>query len=229
MKDKVVVITGANGGLGSAVTRAFLDAGARVVGVARKIDKSEFPDANFTAIAADLTDSAAVTSLAGDVAGRFGRVDAVVHVMGGFAGGTAVHETDDATWRRMLDLNLNSAFYAARAFLPHLQKSGAGRLIVIGSKTAEAPQPKLSAYVVSKAAVVMLVRTIAAENSAVTANVIMPDTMDTAANRAAMPKADFSTWVPTEEVAKLVLWLAGDEASHVTGAVIPITGRTAGK
>ena len=226
LEGRVVVITGAKGGLGTTVTEAFLAAGATVVGISRSIKQTDFTHKNFTAVQADFSSGAAVSQAAGEIATRFGRVDALVHVMGGFAGGT-VAETDDETWRRMLDLNLNSGFYAARAFIPYLCKAGSGRVIVVGSKAAESPHAGLAAYVTSKAALVMLVRTIAAENAdaGVTANVVMPGTMDTPGNRSAMPNADFSKWVPPTDVANLILWLAGEQAGNVNGAVIPISGR----
>ena len=223
---RVIVITGANGGLGTNVTQAFLATGATVVGIARKIRPDEFGGGNFTAVEADLANSATVSKLATEIGARFGRIDALVHVMGGFAGGKPVTETDDATWQRMLDLNLNSAFYAARAFLPQLRKAGSARLIFVGSKAADAPHAGLAAYVTSKAALVMLVRTIAAENAGagVRVNVVMPGTMDTPGNRAAMPDADFKKWVPPNDVAGLIVWLASDAAAQVNGAVIPIAG-----
>ena len=225
LEGKVVVITGAKGGLGTTVTDAFLAAGATVVGISRSIKQTDFGHSNFTAIQADFSNSATVTQAAAAIASKFGRVDALIHVMGGFAAGT-VADTDDETWRRMLDLNLNSGFYAARAFIPYLRKSS-GRLIVVGSKTADAPHAGLTAYVTSKAALVMLVRVIAAENAdaGMTANIVMPGTMDTPGNRAAMPNADFSKWVPPADVANLILWLAGEQASQVNGAVIPVSGR----
>ncbi len=222
-----MVVTGANGGLGTDVTQAFLTGGATVVGIARKIGPSDFPHAKFAAVPADLTQPAAVSQAAAQIAARFGRVDVLAHVMGGFAGGKPVTETDDETWKRMLDLNLNSAFYAARAFLPHLRQAGSGRLIFVGSKTAEVPHAGLSAYVTSKVALVMLARTIAAENAdaGVASNIVLPGTMDTPGNRSAMPDADFSRWVPPADVAGLIVWLASAQAAQVNGAVIPITGR----
>ncbi len=225
MQGKVVVVTGAKGGLGTYVTKAFLAAGATVVGVSRSIAQSDFPDPKFAAIAADVSDPTAASALAEQVVQRFGRIDALVHVMGGFAGGKPVDETDDVTWERMRDLNLNSAFYAARAVLPHLRKS-AGRLVAIGSKAADAPHPGLGAYGAFKSALVSLVRTIAAENgdAGVTANVILPGTMDTPANRMNEPGADYSKWVQPEQVAKLILFLTSDDARQVNGAVIPISG-----
>jgi NAD(P)-dependent dehydrogenase (short-subunit alcohol dehydrogenase family) len=163
------------------------------------------------------------------VVSQFGRLDILVHVLGGFAGGKTVAETDDATWEQMRDLNLNSAFYVLRAVVPHLRKSGSGRVIAIGSLTATEPHAGLAAYVTFKSALAMLVRSVAVENkdAGVTANVILPGTMDTPANRKAMPTADFTKWLQPQDVANLALWLADTNAGHITGAVIPIDGATA--
>jgi NAD(P)-dependent dehydrogenase (short-subunit alcohol dehydrogenase family) len=224
MRDRVALITGAKGGLGSFVTNAFLDAGAFVVGSSRSISQSDFPVATFSAESVDFTKPADVSKLVERVVGKFGGLDILVHVLGGFSGGKTVAETDDATWEQMLNLNLNSAFYVLRAAIPHLRKSGHGRVIAIGSLAATVPHAGLAAYGTSKSALAMLVRSIAEENkdSGVTANVILPGTMDTPGNREAMPNADFSKWLQPQDVAKLVLWLADENAGHVTGAMIPI-------
>jgi NAD(P)-dependent dehydrogenase (short-subunit alcohol dehydrogenase family) len=224
MRDRVALITGAKGGLGSFVTNAFLDAGAFVVGSSRSISQSDFPVATFSAESVDFTKPADVSKLVEKVVGKFGGLDILVHVLGGFSGGKTVAETDDATWEQMLNLNLNSAFYVLRAAIPHLRKSGHGRVIAIGSLAATVPHAGLAAYVTSKSALAMLVRSIAEENKdcGVTANVILPGTMDTPGNREAMPNADFSKWLQPQDVAKLVLWLADENAGHVTGAMIPI-------
>jgi NAD(P)-dependent dehydrogenase (short-subunit alcohol dehydrogenase family) len=229
MKDRVVLITGAKGGLGSFVTNTFLDAGAFVVGTSRSISQSDFPIATFLAESVDFTKPADVNKMVERVVSQFGRLDILVHVLGGFAGGKTVAETDDATWEQMRDLNLNSAFYVLRAAVPHLRKSGSGRVIAIGSLTATEPHAGLAAYVTFKSALAMLVRSVAVENkdAGVTANVILPGTMDTPANRKAMPTADFTKWLQPQDVANLALWLADTNAGHITGAVIPIDGGTA--
>jgi NAD(P)-dependent dehydrogenase (short-subunit alcohol dehydrogenase family) len=226
MKDRVVLITGAKGGLGSFVTNTFLDAGAFVVGTSRSISQSDFPIATFLAESVDFTISSDVNKLVEKVVSKFGGLDILVHVLGGFAGGKTIAETDDATWEQMRDLNLNSAFYVLRAAIPHLRKSGSGRVIAIGSLTAAEPHAGLAAYVTFKSALAMLVRNVAVENkdAGVTANVILPGTMDTPANRKAMPNADFTKWLQPQDVANLALWLADDNAAHITGAVIPIDG-----
>lgn len=226
MLNKVIFITGANGGLGTAVTERFLATGATVVGTSREIAKEDFPQPNFVPLSADLTNSAAATEAIESVISRFGRLDVFVHVMGGFAGGKSVAETDDATWEQMRDLNLTAAFYILRAAIPHLRKSGKGRIIAIGSLAATEAHAGLGAYVTFKVALANLIRTIALENrdAGLTANVVLPGTMDTPGNRKSMPTADFSKWVQPEVVADLLLWLADDRGAYITGTVIPIDG-----
>src|SRR5713226_9413759 len=227
MKNRVVLVTGANGGLGSYVTQAVLDAGATVVGVSRKIQQSDFDSPAFTALPAEISTAVGAKSVVDSLVARFGRLDVVAHTVGGFAGGQSIAETDDATFQRMFDLNLNSTFYLLRAVLPVLRKTGNGRIIAIGSRAALEPGAGVGAYSASKAAVVSLIKTVALENkdSGITANVILPGTMDTPANRKDMPGADVSTWVQPASVASLIVWLASDAGKDVTGAAIPVYGR----
>jgi NAD(P)-dependent dehydrogenase (short-subunit alcohol dehydrogenase family) len=226
MKGKVVLVTGANGGLGRSVTQAFLDAGATVIGTARKITQSEFASADFTAIPADVSNAPGAKALLEQIVGRFGKLDVLAHTVGGFAGGKSIAETDDATFQQMLDLNLNATFYVLRAAIPAIRKSSSGRIIAIGSRQAEEPGAGVGAYSASKAAMVSLIRTVALENrdAGVTANVILPGTIDTHTNREAMPNADFSKWVQPASIASLMLWLAGEAGKDVNGAVIPVYG-----
>lgn len=226
MSNRIVLITGAKGGLGSFVTQRFLTAGATVVGASRSIAAEDFPVPNFLPLPVDFTKAAEVDRAIGSVIDRYGKLDVLVHVLGGFAGGMSVAETDEATWERMRDLNLTSAFYVLRAAIPHLRKSGAGRIVAIGSLAAAEPHSGLGAYVTFKSALVSLVRTVALENkdAGVTANVVLPGTMDTPANRKSMPGANFSKRLKPAEVADLVLWLADERAARVTGTAIPIDG-----
>jgi NAD(P)-dependent dehydrogenase (short-subunit alcohol dehydrogenase family) len=227
MSEKTALVTGATGGLGTHVTNALLDTGFAVVGLAPKIQQSDFNHPNFTVLPASLDSLDAARKAADTVIARFGKIDLLAHLVGGFAGGKTIADTDDATFQRMLDMNLNSAFHMLRAVIPHMRKAGAGRIIVIGSRAAEDPGPTVGAYSASKAALVSLIRTVALENkdAGITANVILPGTIDTPANRKAMPGADVSTWVQPASIASLILWLAGDAGKDVTGAAIPVYGR----
>ena len=226
LSGKIALITGAKGGLGTFVTEAFLAAGAKVIGVSRSIQAADFPHAEFTAMPAELSSGDAARKLAGEVVAGFGRIDALVHVMGGFAGGSSVAETDDATLEKMLDLNYRAAFYIARAVLPQMRRQGGGRILAVASRQALEPAATVGAYSASKAALVALVRTIALENKdrAISANTVLPATMDTPANRAADPTADASQWVQPAQVAALLVHLASDAGAHITGAAIPIYG-----
>jgi len=227
LANQVVLITGAKGGLGAHVTTTFLAAGAIVVGSDRSIADSDFPNPHFAAVAADIAVADAARSLAGNVIRRFERIDALVHLVGGFAGGQSIAETDDATWDKMLSLNLKSAINILRAVIPHMRQAGRGRIIAIGSRQAIEPAASLSAYNASKAALVSLVRTAALENRdlSITANAILPSTMNTEANRKATPDADSSKWVQPEHVAALAAFLASDAGGQITGAAIPVYGQ----
>lgn len=227
--NRIVLVTGANGGLGSSVTETFLAAGDIVVGTSKSIQATSFLNPRFVAITSDLTDAVSAGNLVEAVMQRFQRIDTLAHVMGGFSGGKPIAETDDATWERMMNLNLRSAFNIFRAVLPHMRQAGRGRIVAIASRAAVEPAPNIAAYGASKAALVSLVRSAAVENkdAGITVNAILPGTMNTDANRKAEPSADFSRWVPPQDVAELVLFLAADSAAHITGAAIPVYGREA--
>ena len=226
MKGKIALVTGANGGLGSHVTKALLDAGAVVVGVSRKIQPSEFDSASFIALPAEISTAAGAKSMVDSLVARLGRLDVVVHTVGGFAGGQSIAETDDATFQRMLDSNLNSTFYLLRAVLSTMRKTGNGRIVAIGSRAALEPGPRVGAYSASKAAMVSLIKTVALENKdvGITASVILPATIDTPANRTALPNADYSKWVQPASIAALIVWLVSDNGRDVNGAAIPVYG-----
>ncbi len=227
MAEKIALITGANGGLGAHVTKAFLSSSFTVVGVSPSIRQSDFDHPNFVALPDQITSLEAAKKAVDIVIARYKNVDVLAHLVGGFAGGQTIAETDDATWQHMFDANLNSAFHVLRAVIPQMRKAGGGRIIAIGSRAAENPGPKVGAYSASKAALVSLIITVALENkdAGITANVILPGTMDTPANREDMPSAEVSQWVQPASVASLILWLAGDAGKDVTGAAIPVYGR----
>jgi NAD(P)-dependent dehydrogenase (short-subunit alcohol dehydrogenase family) len=217
-----VLVTGANGGLGTAVCRAFLDSGAAVIGVAR-VWKEPAP---FPTIAADVGTAEGCEKMVTQALQR-GPLDALVHLVGGFSGGSPLTETSDQTWDGMMNLNLRTAFCAMRAALRPMSAAGRGRIVAIGSRVAVEPSPNFAAYAVSKAALVSLVRNVAAEGkkSGITANIVLTSTIDTPQNRKAMPESDFTRWVTPQSIAKLIVWLASDAAADISGAVVPIYGR----
>jgi NAD(P)-dependent dehydrogenase (short-subunit alcohol dehydrogenase family) len=227
LDQKVVLITGAKGGLGTFVTQAFLEAGATVAGVSRSIAAADFAHPGFVAMPAELSNEEATRTLVEKVAAELGRIDALVHLVGGYAGGKSVAETEDSTMARMLDLNLWPAFRVVRSVVPHMRSQGEGRILAVGSRAAVDASPTAAAYSASKAALVALIRAVAAENSdrCISANVVLPGTMDTPANRSADPQADFSRWVQPAQVAALLVHLAAADGSQVNGAAIPVYGR----
>ena len=233
LSDKVVLISGATGALGSAVTREFAQTDARLVLTARSEQKLErlTAEAGLTAeqtftIAADVTQPYGVRELVDAAVAHFGRVDVLLNTTGGWAGGTPVAETSVEEWDHMLGLNLRSAFLLSRAVLPLMLEAGWGRIVHVSSKTAVEPRARQSAYAVSKMGLITLTEVIAAEvkGSGVTANVILPSIIDTPANREAMPKADPRKWVPPERIAGTMRFLCSDAAASINGARIPIYG-----
>jgi NAD(P)-dependent dehydrogenase (short-subunit alcohol dehydrogenase family) len=217
-----VLITGANGGLGTAVCQEFLATGAKVIGVAR-----EWKEASaFRTISADVTTADGCESMVKQALVE-GPLDVLVHLVGGFAGGTTIAETSDQTWDGMMNVNLRAAFCSMRAALKPMQAAGRGRIVAVGARNAVEPSPNFAAYAVSKAALVALVKNVAAEGKkfGVTANVVLPSVIDTAVNRKVMPDADFSRWVTPESIAKLIVFLTSEAAADTSGAVIPIYGR----
>src|SRR5579884_48670 len=218
-----VLITGASGGLGPAVVDAFLASGATVFGVARSWAKGNpHGSTHFHTIEADVvTDEGCDTAVSSAAP-----VQVLVHLVGGFGGGKPVAQADDAVWDQMLNLNLRTAFRMMRAVLPGMQSAGFGRILAVGSRAAAEPMPNFAAYTVAKAGLEALIRTVALETKAsgVTANLVAPSIIDTAPNRAAMPKADPSKWVKPESIARLLVWLASRESADISGAVVPVYG-----
>ncbi len=219
LKGKVTLITGAAGGLGAVVTQTFLEAGALVAGVSRHIRPDQFQHPNFTAYPADLSSGESARKVVADVVERLGRIDALVYVMGGFAGGQTVADTDDATLEQMLDLNFRSGFFMARAVLPQMKIQSSGRILVVASRQGAEPGAMLGAYSASKAAIIALVKSIALENkdAGITANTVLPGGMATSSNQG-------NNLVQPQQVAALLAHLASDAAAQITGAAIPVYG-----
>ena len=159
---------------------------------------------------------------------RFGRIDVLVNTVGGFRAGTPVHETPLETWDFMFQLNARTAFLASRAVIPHMLQQGQGKLIHVAARAALTGAAKMAAYSVAKSAVVRLTESMAAElrRANIHVNCVLPGTIDTPQNRAAMPAADHSRWVKPEAIADVILFLASDAARAIHGAAIPVYGQS---
>ena len=225
MNGKTVVITGAQGALGRVVVDAALARGARVVGIDHAASQTRATAERIELGGVDLTESAQAKKAMDAAAAHFGKLDALVNIAGGFTY-EAIADGDIKSWQRMHGLNLLTALNASRAALPHLLKAPAGRIVNIGAIGALQAAAGMGPYAASKASVHRLTEALAAEHKGkITVNAVLPSTIDTAANRADMPKADFSKWVRPQELAEVILFLVSDAASAVTGALIPVAGR----
>lgn len=208
LSGKVVLITGAKGGLGAYVTPCVSGCrrtGGRCVSVHQRRGLS--PSASSRACPSELTSAAQAQALAGAVLQTYGRIDAAVHLLGGYKAGRSMADSEDASFDGMLDLNLRSLFHLVRAVLPGMRAECGGRVLAIGSRAAMDPQAMSGAHSAAKAALVSLMRAAAKENrhAGITAIVILPGAMDTPANRAAIPDADPGQWVRPEQVANLLV------------------------
>ena len=229
----VTMITGGTGQVGRVVVRRFAEAGAQVVVPYRTLAKWEELQAELGPLAsqvdglqADLVDEAAVQRVVARALERHGRIDHLLCLAGGFAGGRFLEAGVDL-WDQLLALNLRPTLLALRAVLPHFLERGSGRAVTVGARQALEPSAGASAYAASKAAVIALTQSLARElrGTGVTINCIVPSTIDTEANRRMMPKADPSKWVKPEDVAALLLFLCSPQAEAINGAVIPIYGK----
>jgi NAD(P)-dependent dehydrogenase (short-subunit alcohol dehydrogenase family) len=233
LAGKVYIVTGATGGLGPAVVAALLAAEARVAITARQagamqrlIEQAAVGD-RLAGQVVDLTDEGAVRAFADWASERFGGLDGLVAVAGGFGGGTPIHETDLATWNGQLEINLLTTFLACKHTVPHLIRRGGGSIVTVGSRAGQTGTPGIAAYSVSKGGVARLTEALAAEvaDQNVTVNCVLPSTIDTPANRAGSPDADYSRWVRPEAIANVIRWLLGPDARPISGAAIPVYGR----
>ena len=225
MDGKVVVVTGASGALGKVVAEVALARGARVAGVDHSPAQSEATGNRIDFGGVDLTDATQAGKAIDDAASHFGRIDVLINLAGGFAF-EAIAEGDPKTWQRMYALNVLTTLNASRSAIPYLSTSGTGRIVNVGAVGALQAAGGMGAYAASKAGVHRLTEALAAEwKGKITVNAVLPSTIDTPANRASMPKADFGKWVTGEELANVILFLASDAASAVTGALLPVSGR----
>jgi NAD(P)-dependent dehydrogenase (short-subunit alcohol dehydrogenase family) len=235
LDQKVAIVTGGTGALGGAVVAALLGAGAAAIVPHRKVGELDqmrdqaglAAGAKLSGMVLDLTDEDAVAQAYAEAAQSHGGVDILVNIAGGFGGGDPVHETAWSLWQAQLDMNLKTAVLSCKAAVPHMLARGGGAIVNVGTRTATQPGAKLAAYAASKRAVIQLTEALAAElrDQNITANIILPSTIDTPANRKGDPTAGGGRWVKPDDIARVILFLAGPDARIISGASIPVYGR----
>jgi NAD(P)-dependent dehydrogenase (short-subunit alcohol dehydrogenase family) len=234
LKDKIVLISGGTGGLGTHVTRAFLDANAIVYVTYTKEEYFESLKQQIQSgsdrlfgVKNNILDDKDVQQMVMDVVGKTGGIDILINLVGGFLADTSITNTSDDQWDKMLALNLKSAVNACRNVLPTMMKRKSGRIINVGARPGLTGAGGMAAYAASKAALINFTQSLSRESRSenITANVIIPDTIDSPANRKAMPRANFSEWISGDSLAGITLFLGSDQAQDINGAIIPVFGR----
>jgi NAD(P)-dependent dehydrogenase (short-subunit alcohol dehydrogenase family) len=226
-----IIVTGATGNLGGAVAGAFLDRGANVVLVARSVEglarRFGQEDARRSFVAADLTRQDDAAAIVAQALARFGRIDTLCNLAGGFRMGVPVHETTDAMFDALYAVNVRSAVNMVRVVVPVMLAAGQGSIVNVAALAAQKGVGNMGAYCASKAVVVRLAESMAAELGArnIRVNCVLPSTLDTPQNRAAMPDADPGAWVAPADLAQAIVFLASPAAITINGAAIPVTGR----
>ena len=232
--DKTFVVTGGTGGLGTALVRRLNARGYRLAVTYLMPDEAEafeeefeVDDEQLLLTRVDATNPEAVATLFKNVSDKWGEIHGLCSLVGGWAGGRDVEETDEVRLERMLDLNLRSAFYAVRSAVPYLKESGWGRIVLVGSRGAVDFPEGQAAFNIAKAGVIALGKTLAGEleGSGVTANVLMPSVIDTPATRESLPYADYVNWPTPDEIAAVAEFLMSDECEVMNGALVPVYGR----
>ncbi len=230
-QDRQALVTGASGALGGMLVHRLLAAGARVAAVDRdearlRTALAGTDPARISFHAADLADPSAVDRIVQEVLARANRIDHLFNIAGAFAADGPVEATGLDTWQRMWDANLRSALHVCRAVVPAMKRQGGGTIVNVGSRAALAGDGGVSAYAVAKTAVLRLTESLAAEGKreGVRVNCVLPGTIDTPANRAAMPAADTATWVAPEALIEVMLFLSSPGARAIHGAALPVFG-----
>src|SRR3954451_8051324 len=222
-----VLVAGGTGALGSAVLRELVDSGYSVTATWVAEHEAERVDAELGDSVALLQSDLLSAEGAAAAVGAIDDLEAVVNLVGGFADGPLVHETEPETFLRMIRLNLEPAFYLARAAMPVLRERGGGAFVGVSARPALKPFPGAAGYITGKAAVLAFIQALDAEykNDGIRCNAVLPSVIDTPANRAGQPDADFSRWVQPAEIARVIRFLVSDEAAVVSGAAVPVYGR----
>lgn len=233
MNGKVALVAGGTGGLGKAITIALLNAGAKVAVTYVKEEElaalqsaTAKSAASLSAYKVDLTDDTSVRETVAEIATAHSRIDVLVNTVGAYAGGLRLWETEPKVLSQMLDLNLRSGYLLARNVVPFMLKEQSGTIVNIAAKAAFDHAAGASAYAASKAAAVAMMDCLAEDlkGTGVRVNSVLPSIIDTAANRRAMPDADFARWPKPEDIARVILFLCSDDARLVHGAAIPVYG-----
>ena len=230
--NQTVVVTGAAGSLGSTIAELFFRARANLALVDINLDRLQHPRwhraKNVGLFETDLTDINSVNNSVNQIIDRFKQIDCLTNVAGGFKMGPMVHETPVNDWDFMMNMNAKSVFLMCRAVIPHMLEKKKGKIVNVAARAAVEGKAKMAPYCVSKAAVVTLTQSLAAEHKMnnINVNCILPGTIDTPQNRADMPDADFSSWVPTADLANEILHLCSEQAKGVTGAAVPVYGKS---
>jgi len=234
VEGRVALITGGTGALGQAVTEAFARAGAAVALTRRAGSAGPEPGAGRAShgsmpllVTADVGNEPEVQRAVQSVVEHFDRIDILLHLVGGYVGDLPVTQTPEATWDRMLAINLKSAFLCCKHVVPVMQRSRWGRILTVSSRAAVKVFPGIAAYAAAKAGLLAFVEVLAGEvrGEGITVNAVLPSVIDTPANRQAMPTADPSRWVKPDEIARLMLFLCSEAGKEISGAAIPIYGR----
>ena len=229
-KGQTVILTGAAGNLGQAVAAAFAARGARLVLLARRDDELQavFGDAGPERLylAADLLDAPQVAAALTAALARFGRVDVLCNLAGGFRMGPAVHETLESSWDALLDINVRTLLTTARVVVPHMLACGGGKIVNVGAFAAQKGAAGMGAYCAAKSSVIRLTESMSAElrEQNINVNCVLPTIIDTPENRAAMPDADPARWVAPKDLASVIVYLASPAARAIHGAAVPVTG-----
>ncbi|MEA3157338.1 MAG: hypothetical protein QOK44_4927 [Betaproteobacteria bacterium] len=227
--NRTVIVTGAAGNLGGAVARVFADLGANLVLVDLKREGlerafgSENDQRSFAP--ANLLEMTAATGVAQAALARFGRIDVLCNIAGGFRMGEKVHETSDENWNFLFDINTRTLLHAVRAVVPHMVAAGGGKIVNVGAFAAQKGVAQMGAYTASKGTVIRMTEAMAAElrEKNINVNCVLPTIIDTPENRAAMPKANPEKWVAPADLANVIVFLASDAARAVHGAAVPVT------
>src|SRR4051812_24240393 len=228
--NRTVIVTGAAGNLGKAVADAFEKQGANLVLVDLKRENLEkaFGSENERRAfaAANLLEAAGATSIVQAALARYGRIDVLCNIAGGFRMGETVHETSEENWDFLFDINARTVLHAVRAVVPHMVSAGGGKIVNIGAFAAQKGVAQMGAYIASKSTVIRMTEAMAAElrEKNINVNCVLPTIIDTPENRSAMPKADPAKWVAAGDLANVIVFLASDAARAVHGAAVPVTG-----